>query len=212
MKIYGILVAVLAAMAVGAGAPQVAQGGHWWWTGSWPQSQANPTPDGSGRVVHLDRGHRPALSFRNAAVNGTQTALEHARGEWSNSWAMDLYNSGASNADVVAWDGYWCGVPWSGIASPKNFVSWDHYTQSQIQLTTCPPSYAAHAEYRGTRAVACQEIGHAIGAMGHEGPGCMGFGNENQVWAGSNWLGDDRVLHPSGHDFDHVAALWDNRH
>lgn len=212
MRRLCVVTAAVAAMAIGAITPHVASAGHWWWTGAWPQGQANPTPDGTGRVVHLARGHLPSLSFFNNAVNGTATALEHARADWSNAPAIDVWNWSSGGADIVAWDGNWC-TPWSGLATPGNGTGdGQHYNQGWVQINTCSNSYASGANYRGTRAVACQEIGHIVGGMSHEGPSCMGFGYQGAVPAGSNWLGDDRVLSSGAHDRDHLWHLWNALH
>lgn len=195
-----MVVATLASVLAGVIGPQLAVGDHWWW-------------DSGGNIVHLNRGHTPGLSFYNKANNGSSTALEHARGEWSANWAIDMGNLASNNADVVAWDGRWCGIGWSGLATPGAWLgTGGHFNQGWVQINVCGDSRAANANYRGTRAVACQEIGHVIGGTLHRGPGCMGFGYQGQVPAGSNTTSDERVLHPDAHDFDHLQHLWAGLH
>lgn len=191
MKTKRIL-ALVVAVCVGAVTPHVAQAGHWWWSGS--------------QIVHLNKGHFPGISFYNKANNGSWTALEHARGDWSSDWAVDVGNWNSDAADVIAWDGYWSGAGWSGLATAYNWDGW-HAGRFGVQINVASGSYASGANYSGTRAVACQEIGHAIGGMLHEGPGCMGVGY--QVF--DPW-GDAAQRRPSGHDLEHLHHLWGNLH
>lgn len=188
------LAAIMCAMIVGTVAPQVASGNHWWF--AYPGT-GNPT------VVHLNKGHVPAISFYNRA-GASWLPLEHARGEWSAHWAVDVYNVVSDSADVVAWDGNWC-TPWSGYATGQN---WDGYHAGQmtVQINTCSNSYAAGANYSGTKAVGCQEIGHAIGGQDHEGGSCMGlsyFNFDPNVAAARS---------PGQHDFDILSLLWNTYH
>lgn len=187
------LLAVAVAIFVGSALPTVAQGGHWWWAGN--------------QVVHIHKGHNPGMSIYNKATNGSWTAIEHARGDWSGrAWAMDLGNWNDNRADVIAWDGHWGNTGWSGLATPYNWDGW-HASQMGVQINVSPCcSYADNAEYNGTRAIACQEIGHAIGGMNHQGPGCMGFGY-------FNWNENDAAQRsPSNHDIEHVNHLWNAWH
>jgi prepilin-type processing-associated H-X9-DG protein len=200
--IFGRYLAAVIAMCLASSlTPTVAHASHWWW-------------NSSGQVTHLNRGHNPALSFYNKAVNGSWTGLEHARGDWSGqSSAMDLYNLASDSADVVAWDGGWC-TDWTGIATPythgggPNTTYTDgHVDHMWVQIDTCDTGGA----YNITRAVACHELGHAIGGMfegtGEGGAGCMGVGYvpgynvNNAAWRS-----------PNGHDLDHVNWLWSVLH
>lgn len=193
MTRLNFITAALACALVAAAAPQLASAGHWYFfDGTYPH--------------HIDRGHLPSLSFYNRALNGSWTALEHARGDWSADQHLDLYNLTSDGADVVAWDGYFC-TDWSGLASFYNQYGGNHFQQGRIQINVCD-GYAAAANYNGTRAVACQEIGHVIGGMNHQGPGCMGAGYQGEVAAGSNNMNDPQVRSPSAHDREHTGHLW----
>ena len=195
--------ALVVATGVGLGAPTAAEADHWWW---W---------NNTTHVVHLNRGHTPELTMRNRSVGAAWTPLEHARNEWAaRSWAINLTNWDSPYADLTAWDGNWC-TPWSGLATPVTnaggsgtvyFDGHAHADWMSVQINTCSNSYASGANYNGTRAVACQEIGHAVGGMMHQGPGCMGLGyfNFNPNDPPQRW--------PSAHDVDHVDWLWSGWH
>lgn len=66
--------------------------------------------------------------------------------------------------------------------------------------------------YNIQRAIACQEIGHAITGALHEGPGCMGYSYQGIVAAGNNNADDPVVRSPSFHDHEHSWALWSQFH
>lgn len=197
MKRARTLVGFGTAIIVGMLSPYVASAGHWWL-------------DGGGNVVHLNRGHTPGLSFFNKANNGSATPLEHARGDWSGqSWAMDLGNWASDSADVIAWDGNWCGVGWSGIATPGAWIGNGHFNQGWVQINVCGTdgSYASNANYQGTKAIACQELGHVISGALHLGPGCMGV----SYFVFNPW-GDAAQRTPSAHDIEHANWLWSGIH
>lgn len=190
------LLAALVALVVGGIAPHLASAGHWWM-------------NGSGNVVHLNRGHFPALSFFNNATNGSATALEHARGEWSANFAVDVYNV-SGPADITAWDGYWGATGWAGLATPVTNAAGagtvhpdGHVDSMWVQVNM---SYGVGSSYASQKAIGCQEIGHAIGGQLHDGGGCMGFGYFNfdpNVAAARS---------PTAHDFDHLQHLWGGLH
>lgn len=194
MKRRDFTVAAVVCILVAAALPQFAAAGHWLgWDGTFPS--------------HINRGHTPALSFYNKANNGSATPLEHARGEWSADAVLDLYNWASDSADVVAWDGAWC-TGWSGLMTGASPSAGNHFNQAWVQINTCGNSWAAGAAYAPTRAVACQEIGHAIGGMDHQGPGCMGFTYQGTAPAASNNYNDPQVRSPSAHDREHTGHLW----
>lgn len=63
-------------------------------------------------------------------------------------------------------------------------------------------SQQLNAAYKPTRAVACQELGHATTAELHAGPGCMGFGYFNFN------AEDPAQRSPSAHDVEGANFLW----
>jgi prepilin-type processing-associated H-X9-DG protein len=125
---------------------------------------------------------------------------------------MDIGNWASNQADITAWDGRWC-TDWSGLATPvtnafgANTTYWDgHVDWMWVQINTCSGSYAVNASYKPTRAVACQELGHATTAELHAGPGCMGFGY-------FNFNAEDAAQRsPSAHDVEGANFLWGGTH
>ena len=174
---------------------QPANASHWW-------------TDSSGQAVHLNLGHIPGISFYNNAVNSTvRQQLEDSRGLWSTSPAFDLYNWSSQSANVVAWDGNWTASDWSGLATPYGCCFWanghgGHATQMGVQINL---RYLSSG-WQHIKAVACQELGHATGAILHAGNGCMGY-------TYFHW--DPSVAaarQPNAHDWEHPAFLWQNVH
>jgi hypothetical protein len=195
-------VALIAALGA-LGLPTAVNASNWWWH--------------NGNVVHLNRGHNPTLTLFNNATNGSATAIEHARGDWSGaSWAMDIGNWASASADVIAWDGAWC-TPWSGIATPVtggvagSAHADGHVDQMWIQINTCSNSYASGANYAGTRMVACHELGHATAGewegTSEGAPGCVSGG----YVAGTD-VNIAAWRSPSQHDLDHANWLWSVLH
>ncbi len=184
-------ICVLAVVA-SLGLASSASAHHWWMDG--------------GNIVHLNRGHMPTLTLFNNATNGSSTAIEHARGEWSGrSWAADLGNWNSNSADVVAWDGWWGTNTWRGLTSVVGYGAGGHANQMTVQLNR-----SLLPDYIQQRKTACHELGHAIAGLDHDTlghdpahDGCMFSGTASSAV-------QERL--PSAHDVHHMDVLWATLH
>lgn len=121
---------------------------------------------------HWNRYGSSVTVYTHLWANGeteNANAAEGARYEWSLDTILYLPTT-QNHTDIEVWDIYSDTGP-VGLHTPESVDATNHGTHSHVWFN----EKYNHYNYDWTRAVYCQELGHAFG-LDHSNDGCMGFG------------------------------------
>jgi hypothetical protein len=174
-----LLLAALAAMSILVGTAGEAMANNpWWYNGTWVHQHTRSFP----------------VYRANLGLTWWATMSAQAERDWDGSTILsvpytDCY--GCSRIHVQAGD--YGNTGWLGLSDAA--IGWDgsgHYSRNQVYFNW----YYTQTTYSG-KAVACHEIGHALG-RGHGGNGCM----QTPIYAQNSLAG------PGGHDVDETNSMY----
>lgn len=197
-------------------------------TGGTAQAKEWNWPSGWGQPIHIHSARNPSFPLRNDVnENGTlQTQVEYARADWSNNGVYTQYGDHVNLYNVSSWggqgihvmDAHYGRTEWSGLAIGVCACDYGAghvaYFDNLLNLTyLTDPATNLHS-WESKRAIACQEIGHAL-AIGHGASSCMGhtyFNCPQPNGAPCTNVYNLSGRTPEAEDFAHIAHWFGERH